>query len=155
MPPLFIFLFKVNLALLLFCAGYYLVLRPLTFYTLNRAYLRVAIVFASIYPYIDLTAFAERHQALAKPVRIVMYNWQLPARQLLEKPDYWQLAAVLFWVGAGILCIWFVMQLFSLYMLHRNSMLQQINKYKVRVISGETAPFSFWKSIYVNPANHS
>jgi bla regulator protein BlaR1 len=38
MPALFVFLFKVNIALLLFCAGYYLVLRHLTFYTLNRAY---------------------------------------------------------------------------------------------------------------------
>jgi hypothetical protein len=39
MPALFVFLFKVNIALLLFCAGYYLVLRHLTFYTLNRIYI--------------------------------------------------------------------------------------------------------------------
>lgn len=50
MPALFVFLLKVNIALLLFCAGYYLVLRPLTFYTLNRIYLLAAIIFASIYP---------------------------------------------------------------------------------------------------------
>jgi bla regulator protein BlaR1 len=49
MPVLFVFLFKVNIALLLFCAGYYLVLRHLTFYTLNRAYLTVAIIFATLY----------------------------------------------------------------------------------------------------------
>jgi bla regulator protein BlaR1 len=59
MPALFVFLFKVNIALLLFCAGYYLVLRHLTFYTLNRAYLMVAIVFATLYPKIDLSDFAK------------------------------------------------------------------------------------------------
>ncbi|TWR27037.1 hypothetical protein FPZ42_08365 [Mucilaginibacter achroorhodeus] len=155
MPALIIFLFKVNVALILFCAGYYLVLRPLTFYSLNRAYLVAAIIFASVYPYIDLTAFAERHSKLAKPVQVVIYNWQMPAREILDKPDYWQWATVLFWVGVVILGIRFIMQLFSLYMLYRNSIPQRINNHDVRVISGEAAPFSFWKSIYINPANHS
>lgn len=155
MPALFVFLFKVNLALLLFCAGYYLVLRRLTFYTLNRAYLMAAIVFATVYPYIDLTAFAQKHEALAKPVQVVIYKWQLPAEQLLSKPDYWQWATVLFWVGVVVLGIRFAMQLFSLYMLRRTSKPQRIHNYDVRVISGEAAPFSFWQSIYVNPANHS
>lgn len=40
-------------------------------------------------------------------------------------------------------------------MLYRNSIPQRINNHDVRVISGEAAPFSFWKSIYINPANHS
>ncbi|QXV64888.1 hypothetical protein INP83_17650 [Mucilaginibacter sp. 21P] len=155
MPALIIFLFKVNVALILFCAVYYLVLRPLTFYSLNRAYLVAAIIFASVYPYIDLTAFAERHSKLAKPVQVVIYNWQMPAREILDKPDYWQWATVLFWVGVVILGIRFIMQLFSLYMLYRNSIPQRINNHDVRVISGEAAPFSFWKSIYINPANHS
>ncbi len=45
MPELFVFLIKVNIALVLFCLGYYLVLRKLTFYTLNRSYLITAIIF--------------------------------------------------------------------------------------------------------------
>ncbi|MFD0794425.1 M56 family metallopeptidase [Mucilaginibacter litoreus] len=157
MPALFVFLFKVNIALLLFCAGYYLVLRHLTFYTLNRVYLMAAIMFASAYPYIDLSSFVQRHGVLAKPVQTVVYSWQIPAANLikpLEKPDYWQWATVLFWFGAVLLGIRFLMQLFSLYQLYRQSEPKQIKNFKVRVISGEAAPFSFWKSIYVNPANH-
>ncbi|RFZ90855.1 M56 family peptidase [Mucilaginibacter conchicola] len=155
MPALFVFLLKVNLALLLFCAGYYLVLRPLTFYTLNRVYLVAAILFATVYPYIDLTAFAQRHENLAKPVQVVMYKWQLPAEEMLSKPDYWQWATVAFWVGVVVLGIRFTMQLFSLHMLYRNSKPQRIHSHDVRVIEGEAAPFSFWRSIYINPANHS
>lgn len=39
MPEVFVYLLKVNLALLLFYLVYYLLLRRLTFYVLNRFYL--------------------------------------------------------------------------------------------------------------------
>ena len=68
MPALFLFLFKVNVALLLFCAGYYLVLRHLTFYTLNRIYLVTAIIFSTLYPKINLSDFVQQHQQLTEPV---------------------------------------------------------------------------------------
>lgn len=158
MPTLFVFLFKVNMALLLFCAGYYLVLRHLTFYTLNRVYLITAIIFASIYPKIDLTAFAQRHENIALPVQTVILNWQAPAAKLvkpLSQPDYWQWAAMAFWAGAALLGIRLLVQLFSLVKLHRRSTAASIMNHDVRLISGEAAPFSFWRSIYVNPANHS
>ncbi|RWY50920.1 M56 family metallopeptidase [Mucilaginibacter gilvus] len=158
MPTLFVFLFKVNMALLLFCAGYYLVLRHLTFYSLNRVYLITAIIFASIYPKIDLTAFAQRHENIALPVQSVILNWQAPAAKLvkpLTQPDYWQWATIVFWAGAALLAIRLLVQLFSLLKLHRRSTSANVLNHEVRLISGEAAPFSFWRSIYVNPANHT
>jgi bla regulator protein BlaR1 len=158
MPALFVFLFKVNIALLLFCAGYYLVLRHLTFYTLNRAYLLVAILFATLYPKIDLSSFAQRHEALTKPVQTVVLNWQAPAETLIKplaQPNYWQWATVIFWAGAIFLAFKLMMQLFSLFQLYRRSQPAQIHDHDVRIIEGEAAPFSFWRSIYVNPANHT
>jgi bla regulator protein BlaR1 len=158
MPALFVFLFKVNIALLLFCAGYYLVLRHLTFYTLNRAYLVVAIVFATLYPKIDLSDFAQRHETLAKPVQTVVLNWQAPAESLIKpltQPNYWQWATVIFWAGAIFLGFRLLMQLFSLFQLYRQSKPARIHEHDVRLIEGEAAPFSFWRSIYVNPANHT
>jgi bla regulator protein BlaR1 len=158
MPALFVFLFKVNIALLLFCAGYYLVLRHLTFYTLNRAYLLVAILFATLYPKIDLSSFAQHHEALTKPVQTVVLNWQAPAETLIKpltQPNYWQWATVIFWAGAIFLAFRLMMQLFSLFQLYRRSQPAQIHDHDVRIIEGEAAPFSFWRSIYVNPANHS
>ncbi|MBD1384518.1 M56 family metallopeptidase [Mucilaginibacter rigui] len=158
MPALFVFLFKVNIALLLFCAGYYLVLRHLTFYTLNRAYLMVAIVFATLYPKIDLSDFAQRHETLAKPVQTVVLNWQAPAVSLIKpltQPNYWQWATVIFWAGAIFLGFRLLMQLFSLFQLYRQSKPARIHEHDVRIMEGEAAPFSFWRSIYVNPANHT
>src|SRR5665213_390425 len=118
MPVLFVFLLKVNIALLLFCAGYYLVLRHLTFYTLNRIYLVAAILFATIYPKINLDNFVQNHQQLTNPVQVVILNFKAPAEALvkpLTQPGYWYWFEVAFWLGAIILAIRLFMQLFSLY----------------------------------------
>lgn len=158
MPTLFVFLFKVNIALLLFCAGYYLVLRHLTFYSLNRVYLITAIIFASFYPKIDLTSFLERHENIAIPVQTVVLNWQIPAEKLvkpLAQPMYWQWVTLLFWAGAALLAIRLIVQLFSLLKLYRRSKPAQIMNHDVRLMTGQAAPFSFWRSIYVNPDNHT
>ncbi|WPV01289.1 M56 family metallopeptidase [Mucilaginibacter sp. cycad4] len=157
MPATFVFLLKVNIALLLFCAGYYLVLRPLTFYTLNRIYLLAAILFASIYPQINFSAFVQRHEELAKPMEQIAINWQSQV-QLVNQPvqaiDYWYWLSVIFWTGAGLLLIRLVLQLLSLLRLYKNSKPQYIGEHLVRVMDKDAAPFSFWRSIYVNPAKH-
>ncbi len=154
MPALFIYLFKVNIALVLFCLGYYLVLRHLTFYTLNRIYLVAAILFSTVYPWIDLNDFVQQHQQLAGPVQNVILHWEAPAKNLvkpLSRPDYWQWAAVIFWAGALLLAVRLAMQLFSLYRLYKHSEPGRVQNYAVRLIDGDVSPFSFWRSIYVNP----
>src|ERR1700761_2442257 len=136
MPALFIFLMKVNIALLLFCAGYYLVLRHLTFYTLNRIYLIIAMVFATLYPWINLNAFAERHQELTRPVQAVILNLQAPAKAL-DKPAYWSWAEAIFFAGAICLAIRLGLQLLSLYKVYRGSTPGNLHGHDVRIIDGE------------------
>ena len=157
MPALFVFLFKVNIALLLFCAGYYLVLRHLTFYTLNRIYLVAAILFASVYPQINLSGFLEHHQQIAKPVEIIALNWQAPAKAFvkpLAQPNYWLWAEMVLWTGVVLFALRLLVQLYSLYKLYRSSTAAKIHDHDVRVINSDTGPFSFWKSIYINPSKH-
>lgn len=157
MPALFIYLIKVNIALLVFCLGYYAVLRHLTFYTLNRVYLVTAIVFSSLYPFINLSAFINRHQEIARPVQVVVINWQTPAQSLAQNVtghNQWYWLQIAFWLGVIVLTTRFATQLLSLYRLHQQSKPVRIQQYMIRVIKGNINPFSFWKNIYVNPANH-
>ncbi|MDO3626375.1 M56 family metallopeptidase [Mucilaginibacter sp. BT774] len=158
MPALFLFLFKVNMALLLFCGGYYLVLRHLTFYTLNRIYLVTAIIFSTLYPKINLSDFVQRHQQLTEPVPTVILNWETPAKNLVKplyQPDYWQWVEVIFWAGVALFAARMVMQLFSLLRLYRRSQPGQIDEHKVRLLKDDIGPFSFWRSVYVNPTKLS
>src|SRR5471030_2501690 len=135
MPALFVFLLKINIALLLFCAGYYMVLRHLTFYTLNRIYLVGAILFATAYPFINLNGFAQRHHQLARPVQIVL-SIQAPAHILikpLNEPFYWRCAEIIFFAGAAFLAIRLLMQLISLYKVYCDSSSGEILGHPVRV----------------------
>jgi bla regulator protein BlaR1 len=143
MPALFVFLLKVNIALIIFCLGYYLVLRKLTFYTLNRVYLVTAIVFSSVYPLIDLSNFMLRHQEIAAPVQRVVINWQAP--QQLIVPAYWQWATMIFWLGVTVFAARLLVQFFSLYKLYHNSTPARIQNHKVRVTRSNISPFSFWQ----------
>jgi hypothetical protein len=158
MPALFLFLLKVNVALLLFCAGYYLVLRHLTFYTLNRIYLVTAIIFSTLYPKINLSDFVQQHQQLTEPVQTVIMQWEAPAKNLVKplyQPNYWQWVEVIFWAGVILFAARTVMQLFSLLRLYRRSQPGQIDEHKVRLLKDDIGPFSFWRSVYVNPTKLS
>lgn len=155
MPALFVFLLKVNVALLLFCAGYYLVLRHLTFYTLNRIYLAGAILFATVYPKINLSEFLQNHERIAKPVQVVAFNWQTQGNTLaVTKHDYWFWGEIVLWTGAALLGMRLLIQFYSLFKLYRRSTAGKIYNHDVRIIDGDAGPFSFWKSIFINPANH-
>ncbi|MDB5004804.1 MAG: hypothetical protein JWQ34_3029 [Mucilaginibacter sp.] len=153
MPALFVFLLKVNIALIIFCLGYYLVLRNLTFYTLNRFYLGLAIIFSSVYPFINLNNFLQRHQQLVIPVHRVVINWRGPAEQFIQQPGYWYWATLLFWIGAIVFAARLLIQLFSLYKLYKNSKPATIQDHDVRLTDADISPFSFWQSIYINPKN--
>jgi TonB-dependent SusC/RagA subfamily outer membrane receptor len=157
MPALFIFLIKVNVALLIFCAGYYAVLRHLTFYNLNRVYLVTAIIFSTLYPKVNLSDFLNRHEAIARPIQVVIVNWQAPVAKAAKTflgHDLWYWLHVVFWTGVIAFAIRLSLQLLSLYRLHQRSEPATVKQYMVRVIHGDINPFSFWRNIYINPANH-
>ncbi|HVW95823.1 MAG TPA: M56 family metallopeptidase [Mucilaginibacter sp.] len=157
MPALFVFLIKVNVALLLFCAGYYLVLRHLTFYTLNRIYLIAAIFFSTIYPEINISGFLQKHQQIAAPMQQVAISWQAPANAVASQNaqiNYWFWAEIVLWAGVVLFAIRLLIQFYSLFRLYRRSVAGVINDHNVRIIKGKGGPFSFWKSIFINPDMH-
>ncbi len=141
----------------MFCGGYFMLLEVSLPHTLNRIYLVMAILFATAYPKINLSRFVEQHQQIAKPVQAIAINWQAPAEKLIGPfalPNYWYWIEVVFWMGAVLLAIRLLLQVFSLYKLYRNSTAAQIYDHKVRMINSDAGPFSFWKSIYINPTRH-
>lgn len=153
MPLMFIALLKINLVLILFALTYYLVLRKLTFYFLNRIFLLFGIVFSTAYPFINLTEIFYKHDGLPAFVPGLKENvGQLV--QLESVSLMWQVLTVLFYVGALVMALRLIIQFISLNRVHKKSNPGIIDNYKVRILNDKISPFSFWKNIYVNPELH-
>ncbi|MDQ8003339.1 MAG: M56 family metallopeptidase [Pedobacter sp.] len=153
MPHLFIILLKINLVLLLFAATYYLILRRLTFYVLNRCFLVFGIVFSTAYPFIDLTEFFDKQE-------VVAYLPQLnqKASELVPTGFFinnWPYLSALFYLGVLVMTVRLAIQFISLYRIHRKSSPSTVANYNVRTLNESVSPFSFWQTIYVNPSLHN
>jgi len=153
MPHFFIILLKINLVLILFSATYYLVLRRLTFYSINRMFLLFGIVFSSAYPFINLTEFFAGQKAVS--AFVPQFNQQVSE---FVKQDavsvFWQGLTVLFYTGVLLMALRLLVQFISLYRMHKNSSPDHLDDYKVRILNDEVSPFSFWQTIYINPRLH-
>lgn len=154
MPDFFIILLKINLVLILFAAAYYLVLRRLTFYVINRVFLVFGILFSTLYPFIDLTDFFHNQNQ-----QIVAFVPELNQKVATMVPldfisNYWLWISMLFYGGVLIMAFRLVIQFVSLYRMHKKSSPGSIADFEVRILDEPVSPFSFWQTVYVNPTLH-
>ncbi|RZJ64871.1 MAG: M56 family metallopeptidase [Flavobacterium sp.] len=154
MPHFFIVLLKINIVLLLFGATYYLILRRLTFYTLNRLFLAFGILFATIYPFIDLTEFflARQNDAIAFVPQLNEKASELVPAAFIQ--INWQLLSILFYLGVAFMAFRLMVQFISLYRMHQKSKPGYVANHQVRILDEPVSPFSFWQTVYINPALH-
>lgn len=157
MPHFFVILLKINLVLVLFGAAYYLILRRLTFYTLNRMFLAFGILFSTVYPFINLTDFFHNQKQISQKVVAFVPELNQKAAALMPSEFValnWQLLTVLFYAGVVFMALRLLMQFLSLYRMHRKSSPGQVANYPVRLLEEAVSPFSFWQTVYVNPSLH-
>ncbi len=157
MSNLFIYLIKANVALTLFYLAYRFGLRRLTFYTLNRYFLLFGIIFAAIIPLLDTTVFFQHHEKLAGGVSTYSINWGYlePSASHSTVFSPAELLQYLFWAGVALMSIRFIMQLFSLLRIYLQTEKGKINGEDVKLTTNKINPFSFFKTIYINPELHT
>lgn len=158
MPPLFLILIKINLVLAFFAITYYAILRRLTFYVLNRIFLVFGILFSSLYPFIDLTNFFHSQQQLSPQLTVLVPVINERVQEITPvgfMMKYQQFISILFYTGVAIMTVRFLLQFVSLYRLHKHSSKGLVNDKPVRILTEPVNPFSFWQTIYINPALHS
>lgn len=153
MPEFFIFLLKVNAALILFCLAYYLILRKLTFYTLNRFFLLAGIVFSSLYPFVDPMVIFGKNEEVLKPIAAALPTFYIAATDAAGL-DYWLIARGVFWAGVLLMSCRMLIRFYALYQVHQRSVPGKISAYDVRFLEGNISTFSFWRNIYLNPQLH-
>lgn len=153
MPIFFLVLLKINLVLILFSASYYLLLRRLTFYSLNRIFLIFGITFSSAYPFINLTHLFANQSPV--PAFIPLFNQNV--KQFIQQDSvsmFWQLITLLFYAGVLLMALRLLIQFISLRRMHQKSVPSRLQNFAVRILNEEVSPFSFWQTIYINPALH-
>lgn len=156
MTALFIYLIKANIALCLFYLAYRLGLRRLTFYTLNRVFLITGIVFSSLFPLVDVNDFFSRNETIA--AQVVQYVPDFGVLQQAAQPEaftVWTLLEWVFWTGVIVMGLRLAIQLVSLLVLHRKTEPAKMQGHTVRKMDSDMNPFSFFRSIYVNPDMHT
>jgi hypothetical protein len=157
MPPFFVVLIKINLVLAFFAIAYFLILRRLTFYVLNRIFLVFGMLFSSLYPFIDLTDFFHNQQQLNSQIAIVVPAINQQVKDLAPVgfiAKYRQLISALFYAGVAAMAARLIFQFVSLYRLHKRSSPGLVDSIPVRILKEPVSPFSFWQNIYINPSLH-
>ncbi|MBO3270101.1 M56 family metallopeptidase [Hymenobacter defluvii] len=153
MPALLLYLLQVNGALLLFYAGYWLVLRRLTFYTLNRWYLLFSVGFSAAYPVVDVSAWLAR--PVAATTQVLGETWTYLPTAAAPAFTYWTSLEWAYWVGVGVLLLRLLAQLTGLYRIRRASRPAQWHGQQYRRVGAAMNPFSFGRTVYLNPDQHA
>jgi len=153
MPEWMIYILKVNMAIVLVYLGYYFLLRKLTFFYLNRCYLLVGTLFSLLYPSVDIASLIAGHQYLPQQ------NLHLLRFADIVQTDQstivlWEVLGVLFWAVVVLLVIRFIIRLMTLWSIHSKSEAAVYDYYHYQKVLLKINPFSFWKSIYMNPSLH-
>jgi hypothetical protein len=155
MEALLLYLVKANVVLALFAAAYYGLLRHLTFFGLNRAYLLLALLFAAVYPALPVPALLPAGALAAWPAPLLTAaSPALAVASPASTPSFDWLALVLsgYALGAGLLLLRLLAQLLSLAAVHRRARPAQALGQPVWVLAEAGGPFSFGQSIYLSEA---
>jgi hypothetical protein len=153
MSALLLYLLQVNLLLLGFAAGWPL-LRRLTFLTLNRAYLLLALLTAAAGPLLPAvptgwTASAELGPALAG--QWLVGSAGMPAASTSAEPTWSLVLLALYALGAAGLLGRLLLQGWGLRRLHLASRPATHQGLAYRHVALALGPCSFWRTIYLNP----
>jgi TonB family protein len=163
MSEFFTYFLKVNVALAVFYILFRVVFYRDTFWVGRRVYLISAIVISALYPLISLSGWLESRE----PIQVFIAEWtpiaisefivfQETEAAITTNPFTWQQMLSVVYIGIStILLLRFFVQLFSILFWRKRSRKAFIHNASVRTLSKDIAPFSFFKSIYINPDSHS
>jgi len=147
------YLLKANGVLLLAAIAYYGLLRRLTFFGPNRAYLAGALLFAAVYPLLPVPALLPATTLLlpaASPLPLGLAATAAPST--LATTNWLAIGLGGYALVAALLLLRLLGQLLSLALVRRRSRPVVVLGQPVRVLAGAGGPFSFGRTIYLSEA---
>ncbi|HET6253124.1 MAG TPA: M56 family metallopeptidase [Puia sp.] len=161
MPIVPLFLLKLSVSLALVWCFYQIVLRRLTFYTLNRWYLLGYTLFSFVIPFINIGPMLPDGPA-GEPVVIQLIPaiggvTQRVAVQAAPGPGLpgWPVVLWVLAAGAVVMLARVAVRWLSLVRLRRKARLIDGNGVKIYQVDGPVTPFSFGNAIFINQHLHT
>jgi beta-lactamase regulating signal transducer with metallopeptidase domain len=162
MPVIIQYLLKLSVSAAVIYAFYYLVLRRLTFYSLNRWYLAGYTLLCFIIPFINITQIANKADEKMPALNYIpavqnIKNYMPPVLNGTEHHSYniWDVMLLLLTIGSVILLVKLAVQIVSFIHMKRRAKLISDKDSAIYHVDAEIMPFSFGKSIYLNKNMHS
>ena len=159
MEATLVYLLKANVVLVLFAAAYYGLLRRLTFFGLNRAYLLVALVFAAVYPALPMPGLLPAAAPTSAGLPATWVLAELPTATTSAPAasgfDWLAGGLLVYAAGAAVLLGRLLVQLVALARLHRTTRpATTATGVPYRQLPAPGDPFSFGRTIYLHAGQH-
>jgi beta-lactamase regulating signal transducer with metallopeptidase domain len=159
MPVYFVYMLKASACLSVIYLFYVLLLRNITYYTLNRYFLLLYCILASIIPLINVNVFIKANQFDG-----ITFFDHLPSLSpsftKINTPGFAGVSITglltgVFISGVFVMLLRLFIQLVSLWKMHLKATLLQDGKVRVYHIAEPIIPFSYFNNIYLNKHNYS
>lgn len=155
MPEFFVYLLKINVAISLFYCGYYILLRKLTFYSLNRFYILFSILISVIFPFLSFPPIFSEPEIISHNFLVVESTIENLPQIENTQSTIWLVLTIVYWLLVLFGGLKFLIRLISLYRIHLKSSTTLWKGYKFNNLSLEVTPFSFLKNTYLNFNKHT
>ena len=156
MNDVLMYFLKVNIAIALFYLFYRLVFYNDTFWTTRRFYLVFSILLAAVYPFISISGWLERQE----PMQAIMASSvQLNEITITATPlsviTIENLLLAVYGIVSLFLLVKMFVQLVSILRWKLKGEKLMLDGIEIMAIDGNITPFSFFTTIYMNPALHN
>ncbi|MBN2765992.1 MAG: TonB family protein [Paludibacteraceae bacterium] len=157
MNDFIIYLLKVNIAIALFYMFYRLFFAGDTLWRARRIYMLSAVLLSFAYPFFSIEGWLQQQETVKE---FVMNYAVLPEFTVgaVEQSTFFtvnNLLASAYVVVITALMLKLLLQLVSILKIKRSGHFETIQNTRVLVVEKEIAPFSFFGTIYINPALHN
>jgi hypothetical protein len=157
------YLVKFSISLAVLYVFYRAVLRPLTFYRWNRFYLLGYTLLSFLIPLINISAFIQRDAAGYETYFVYIPSVDhIGGLHSLASIPWWKTLTAAQWllisfsVGVTVMFIRFLLQMMALRRFRQKSrLLSSENGVALYETDAKAVPFSFGRSIFINPSSHS
>ncbi|HEY6899801.1 MAG TPA: hypothetical protein VI233_04130, partial [Puia sp.] len=157
MPSIVLYFLKVSVSLAIVWGFYQLLLRRLTFYTMNRWYLLGYSVLAFFIPLIDLGPVLE--EGTGGDSIVVRYIPSIGRRVVFAAPPAgisgWDVLIGLAGLGSVFLLVRLAVRWLSLRRVRRGAKCVEDGDIRIYQVGEAIRPFSFGDAVYINPGLHT